>query len=327
MPSNARRTIGNSLRDQRRRRGIGRAIAEQDSPAAAASPMRNQCDVGEAEAAERVAARPDDEHPDQRDVGDGAGDRAEADARDGHRAIDALLLEEPDVERHAADAGRRQLAGERRGDLADEHRSGRDRCGTAPAKLSAAPTYVTADIAHDRAAPRPSRRRWTWLTMPGRSANCGSRKYVAPATISDHQDHPPVDAFELGEVDLGDAGLTLDLRCSSASRPGCCLMAALVAPLNAWSCRRGSASADGARPSTSRARRTGRSGPATTASDARSWATSASRSGSSTASSAKPKSISHGSPAGVDEDVRPAQVPVGDSVAAQQGDLAEQRAA
>ena len=75
------------------------------------------------------------------------------------------------------------------------------------------------------------------------------------------------------------------------------------------------------------ATRTGRSGPATTASDASSWATSASSSASSTASSAKPKSISHGVAVAVDEHVGPAQVAVGDAVAAQQGDLVEQRAA
>ena len=70
-----------------------------------------------------------------------SGDRVETHARDGDRFVDALLLEEPDVQCHAPDPGWCQFAGERRPDGGRQQwalrQAGR---GTAPERLIAAPT-------------------------------------------------------------------------------------------------------------------------------------------------------------------------------------------
>ena len=99
--------------------------------------------------------------------------------------------------------------------------------------------------------------------MPGRSANCGSRKYVAPTTISTISSILRSIRSSSAKCTSLDAGLLLrPARCSSASRPLRCFRADWVAPLRACIWRRGRASATTSRPSTSIASRTGRSGPA-----------------------------------------------------------------
>ena len=58
--------------------------------------------------------RPRDEHEEQHDVHDRAGHDVEPDPGHAGRRVDAGLLQEPQVERHPADVGRRDAVDERR---------------------------------------------------------------------------------------------------------------------------------------------------------------------------------------------------------------------
>ena len=149
----------------------------------------------------------------------------------------------------------------------------RNRRGTAPARLIALPTNVSAQVItrtgnhHQSAAS-------TWLTTAERSASSGSTKYVTAATTATTSTALRSTRSSSAKWTWSTPAWRCTSCCSDSRSPFLAFSAVWVAPLKACSWRRGSASATAAGPSTSTATRTGRSGPATTAIAARIWATS-----------------------------------------------------
>ena len=182
--------------------------------------------VGQLERAERVAAGPDDEHTDEADVSDHSSDRVESHAGHGDGFVDALLLEEAHVERHATDTGRRQLAGERRPDRGRKQRPGRQPVGDGAREADGG-----ADVGHRRAEQdqrRPFPLRGADLVDDAREIRQLRDEKVGDGGEEGDDEHRlAIDAFELLELHLLDTCLCHDLGLELPEQAGMFLQCSL----------------------------------------------------------------------------------------------------